>query len=163
MSRRRTSMVLPAAAALALLLGACGSTDTEESPKASSSPTGSASPGDSASPLELTLPEAPPGRCAVPNARVLSSMDVAFEGTVTRADATSTTLEVERWFAGGDTDLVTVVTPSQELRDRGMAVDFQQGKTYLVSASDGAVSLCGFSAETSPELEATYEQAFPGR
>ena len=157
---RRTTTLLPAAAALVLLLGGCGGSDSEGASQYPAPTTESDSPTESAAPLELTVPEAPTGRCAVPNAQVLSTMDVAFEGTVTQADDTSATLEVERWFTGGDADLVTVATPSEQLRDRGFAVDFEPGKTYLVSATDGSVSLCGFSAETSPELEATYEEAY---
>jgi hypothetical protein len=40
-------------------------------------------------------------------------------------------------------------------------VEFEVGKTYLVSAHErGQVTLCGFTAEKSPELEAMYTEAF---
>ena len=42
-----------------------------------------------------------------------------------------------------------------------MAVDFQEGRTYLVSATDDRVTLCGFTAEETPELKAMYDEAFP--
>ncbi len=39
---------------------------------------------------------------------------------------------------------------------------FEEGGRYLVSATDGRVTVCGFSAPYSAELAALYEQAFPG-
>ena len=50
--------------------------------------------------------------------------------------------------------------PLSKRRDRA-AVDFEEGKTYLVSAIGDRVTLCGFTAEESPELEALYAEAFP--
>ena len=41
-------------------------------------------------------------------------------------------------------------------------MSFEEGGRYLVSATDGRVTLCGFSAPYSTELAALYDQAFPG-
>ena len=41
-----------------------------------------------------------------------------------------------------------------------MAVDFEQGKSYLVSADGDRVTLCGFTAEQTPDLQALYDEAF---
>ena len=41
-------------------------------------------------------------------------------------------------------------------------VDFQEGGTYLVSASDGEVSLCGLSAEKDDLLAGLYDEAYAG-
>ena len=40
------------------------------------------------------------------------------------------------------------------------AADFQVGQRYLVSANDGKVTVCGFTAPYCDELAAMYEQAF---
>ena len=58
---------------------------------------------------------------------------------------------------------MTVEAPSKALEDLLMAVDFQEGQTYLVSADGDRVTLCGFTAETTPELQALYTEAFPPR
>jgi hypothetical protein len=159
-SRRRTAHLLPAAAAvLALTLAACGSDDAPSATEPTSdSPTGSAS----GEPLALTVDGSTAGKCAMPSAEVLSTFDTAFEGTVTSVDGGTATLEVDRWYAGGEASTVTVEGPSKTLEDLLMAVDFQEGRTYLVSADGDRVTLCGFTAETSPELEALYDEAFAG-
>jgi hypothetical protein len=92
----------------------------------------------------------------------LASFDTAFSGTVTSLDGGTATLDVEKWYAGGDASTVTVDAPSNDLQDLLMAVDFQEGRTYLVSATDGRVTLCGFTAEQSPDLQAIYDEAFAG-
>ena len=40
------------------------------------------------------------------------------------------------------------------------AVKFEDGKRYLVSATDGEVSICGLSAPWSQRLAGLYAQAF---
>lgn len=159
--RFRTARLLPAVAAtLVLVLSGCGSEDdtagTEE-------PTPSDSPSTTASgePLELTADGATTGKCAMPSAEVLSTFDTAFEGTVTAVEDGTATLEVDQWYAGGEASTVTVEAPSKALEDLLMAVDFQEGRTYLVSADGDRVTLCGFTAEADPELEALYAEAFP--
>jgi hypothetical protein len=42
------------------------------------------------------------------------------------------------------------------------SIDFQEGKSFLVSAYDGVVNYCGFSGEETPELRAVYDAAFGG-
>jgi len=160
--RFRTVRLLPAlAAALVLVLSGCASendtaTTTEQS--GSESPTASASSEH----LALTADGSTAGKCAMPSAEVLSTFDTAFEGTVISVADGTATLEVDRWYAGGEASTVTVEAPSRSLDDLLMAVDFQEGQTYLVSADGDRVTLCGFTAETDPELEAMYAEAFPG-
>ena len=121
-------------------------------------PTSSATSGGT---LELTADGSAAGECAMPSADTLAGFDTAFAGTVTSLDDTTATLSVDQWYAGGgDASTVTVTAPSQSLTDLLMAVDFQEGKSYLVSADGDRVTLCGFTAETSPELEALYAEAF---
>jgi hypothetical protein len=159
--RFRTVRLLPAlAATLVLVLSACGS---EDDTAATTEPSTSESPSatSSSETLALVADGSTAGKCAMPSAEVLSTFDTAFEGTVTSVEDGTATLEVEQWYAGGDASTVTVEAPSRSLDDLLMAVDFQEGQTYLVSADGDRVTLCGFTAETDPELEAMYTEAFP--
>ena len=156
--RSSPARLLPAlAATLVLVLSGCGSEDDTTA-------TDGASPSESATsePLALTADGSTAGKCAMPSAEVLSTFDTAFEGTVTSVEDGTATLEVDQWYAGGEASTVTVEAPGGSLDDLLMAVDFQAGQTYLVSADGDRVTLCGFTAETSPELEAMYAEAFPG-
>ncbi|GAB2451336.1 hypothetical protein GCM10027062_35340 [Nocardioides hungaricus] len=111
---------------------------------------------------ELTAPgaDAYAARCMVPSAEVLSGQGVAFDGTVTTIADGVVTLDVGKWYAGGPTDLVRVRAPSEDMQKLLAAVSFREGKRYLVSASDGRVTVCGFSAPYSDDLVALYQQAF---
>ena len=133
-------------------LSACGQeSDTSKSDDSSSS----------TATVELTADSSAAGKCAVPSAELLSTFDTAFEGTVTSLDDGTATLAVDHWFAGGDgAETVTVTTPSEDLQDLLLAVDFKADQTYLVSSSDGRVSLCGFSGEKTAELEQLYQSAY---
>jgi hypothetical protein len=91
---------------------------------------------------------------------LLSLQETAFDGTVTSIDGTQVTLEVGHWYRGGNEDLVTVEASDAELQMLIQAVSFEQGERYLVSATDGIVTVCGFSAPYSDELAALYAQAF---
>ena len=111
----------------------------------------------------LTVPaSAGLGKCMVPNAEVLATADVAFDGTVTDIGGDQVTLTPTRWYAGKPTDDVTVTAPSEQMQQVASGVTFQQGERYLVSATQGNVSLCGFSAPYSEQLAAVYAEAFPG-
>ncbi|SFB15783.1 hypothetical protein SAMN05192575_104163 [Nocardioides alpinus] len=166
MSRLRTTQLLPAlVAVLALGLSACGAQDTDTgtdtgtdagTDSASETPTSAAAD----STLALTADGSMAGKCAVPSAETLASFDTAFAGTVTSLDGGTATLSVDDWYAGDEAATVTVESPSQDLQDLLMAVDFQEGTTYLVSATDDRVTLCGFTAEETPELRALYDEAF---
>ncbi len=72
------------------------------------------------------------------------------------------TLRPTRFYAGEETDLVTVESPGEDMQALLSAVQFEEGKRYLVSATDGRVTLCGFSAEYSDSLAAVYAEAFAG-
>lgn len=113
---------------------------------------------------ELSAPGAAAyhARCMVPNADVVSRQTVAFDGTVTTLADGVVTLTPTHWYAGGETDLVRVQAPADVMRQLVGAVRFEDGGRYLVSATDGQVTVCGFSAPYSADLAAVYEQAFPG-
>jgi RNA polymerase sigma factor (sigma-70 family) len=101
-------------------------------------------------------------KCAVPSAELLASADVAFDGTVTGIVGDRVTLEPTHWYAGGPTDTVVVTAPSEQMQEVASGVQFRAGGRYLVSASGGQVSLCGFSAPYSDELATIFAKAFPG-
>ena len=115
-------------------------------------------------PLSVTQLEVPAtagaGKCLVPNAETLADADVAFDGTVTAIDGDQVTLDPSQWYAGESTDSVVVTAPSEQMQQVASAVAFEAGGRYLVSATDGQVSLCGFSAAYDDGLAAIYDQAF---
>lgn len=161
-SRLRSALVVPALVLAMAGLAACGGDDGAEDRSGGttgSSDTGSGSGSDT---LALTADGAAAGKCAVPSAEVLATFDTAFAGTVTSLDDGTATLSVDEWYAGDEASTVTVQSPSKDLADLLMAVEFEQGKTYLVSARGDRVTLCGFTAEQSPELQAMYDEAFAG-
>lgn len=161
--RSSTARLLPAlAATLVLALAGCGSED-DTTATDGASPSESTSESGSSEPLALIADGSTAGKCAMPSAEVLSTFDTAFEGTVTSVGDGTATLEVDQWYAGGEASTVTVEAPGGSLDDLLMAVDFQEGQAYLVSADGDRVTLCGFTAETSPELEAMYAEAFPAQ
>ncbi len=167
MSRLRRTYALPTAmAVLALTLTGCGAQDAQDTATdATSSETPSDATSESGSDsgtgsLALTADGSTAGKCAVPNAETLAGFDTAFAGTVTSLEDGTATLAVDRWYAGDEAATVTVDAPSQDLQDLLLAVDFQQGSSYLVSATGGRVTLCGFTAEGTPELQALYDEAF---
>jgi hypothetical protein len=161
MSRLRTHLVLATTAVLVLGLGGCAQEgnpadrgdDRETTSTSDSEPTGT---------LALTADGSTTAKCAVPSAQVLRTFDTAFAGTVTSVDAGTATLSVDQWYAGDEAATVTVTAPSKDLQDLLMAVDFREGRSYLVSATRGRVTLCGFTAETSPQLQGLYDEAFTG-
>lgn len=164
MSRIRTTIVtLVALAGLA----ACGADDdattaadetTTPSASETAEPSETTDPADST--LALTADGSLAGKCAVPSAETLATFDTAFAGTVTSLDGGTATLAVDEWYAGDEAGTVTVESPSQDLQDLLMAVDFEEGKSYLVSADGDRVTLCGFTAEANSELQALYAEAF---
>jgi hypothetical protein len=110
---------------------------------------------------ELTAPGPVAGRCMVPNPELLATQSVAFEGTVQEISDGVVTLVPSHFYTGSVTDLVEVTAPADQMAELIGAVDFQDGGTYLVSATGGEVTVCGFSGPVTPELEALYVQAFP--
>ena len=80
---------------------------------------------------------------------------------MTAIDGDQVTLEPTKWYAGEPTDVVEVTAPDLSQTDIAY-VQFQTGDRYLVSASGGEVTVCGFSAAYSDDLAAIYAEAFPG-
>lgn len=121
------------------------------------------SPGEPTSVTTLGVPPTPDSaRCAVPSADVLSRQSLAFDGVVETVSGDDVTIAPTVFYAGEPTDRVQVEAPPEVLRELLLAVDFQVGQRYLISALDGRVSVCGYSGAWSPGLEQLYLEAFPG-
>ena len=164
-SRTRSLIAAPLVVVALATLSACGGGD-EGSGAGTATDTGSSSSTPDATTetgtLALTADGSVAAKCAMPSAETLSTFDTAFSGTVTEIDDGTATLSVDHWYAGPEAATVTVESPSKDLQDLLLAVEFEEGKTYLVSATDTRVTLCGFTAEQTPELEAMYDEAFAG-
>ncbi len=137
-------LVAAAVSALALVVAACSSG------------------GDDAAtpPLEISAGEGNAmASCLAFDPAFLAEMPIAFEGTATAVGDDRVTLEVDRWFKGGDAEEVALVAPAG-LEALIAGIDFQEGTSYLISASDGSVNYCGYSGEVTPELTAGFGAAF---
>lgn len=110
--------------------------------------------------LRAPGPAAYQARCMVPTAETLSRQGVAFDGTVSDIAGGLVTLKATHFYAGDPTELVKVEAPDVDMRALIQAVKFEDGKRYLVSATDGEVSICGLSAPWSQRLAGLYAQAF---
>lgn len=100
-------------------------------------------------------------KCMVPTPALLQEQEIAFEGTVASIKERAVTLDVTTWFQGEPTDQVVLRTADPQLRLALSGVDFTQGETYLVSANEGSVTMCGFSGQATPELAALFAEAYP--
>jgi len=121
---------------------------------------GGDAPDDAGTTLALRAPRSDTmASCVAFDVAVLREMPVAFAGTVASVGDGTVTLDVDRWFAGGDADRVTVANPdAANVSIDG--VEFTTGTRYLVTATDGTVNSCGFTAPATPDLERSFEQAF---
>jgi hypothetical protein len=87
--------------------------------------------------------------------------EIAFEGTVTSVEGDTITLTVDNWYRGGDGAAEVVLNAPQGLEALIGGVPFETGGQYLISAQGGNVTYCGFSGESTPDLRAGFEAAFP--
>jgi hypothetical protein len=99
-------------------------------------------------------------RCLPFDVAVLRTMPLAFAGTVTTANRDAVSLDVDHWYRGGDADRVTVAVPDGQSSAALDVVDFRSGQRYLVTATDGTVSGCGYSGPATPQLEDAFAAAF---
>jgi hypothetical protein len=113
-------------------------------------------------PLELSLGESNAmSSCIIFDVALLADMSPAFAGTATAVDGDAVTLDVDRWYAGGDAATVVLHGSggSPALID---GFTFEVGQQYLITATDGNVNFCGYSGLATPELTAAFDQAFAG-
>ncbi|MEO5662562.1 MAG: hypothetical protein ABIR39_04690 [Nocardioides sp.] len=138
------------------LLAGCGSAADPEAGEGASTTTEPTT-------LELTVPAEAAGRCMPPNVDNLQAQDTAFEGVVTAVADGTATLDVTESLKGADgVGTATVAAPDADLQALLIAVDFQQGETYLVSSLDGEVSVCGLSGPKDDLLTGLYAEAYSG-
>ena len=99
--------------------------------------------------------------CLPVEAQFLDDMPMAFAATVASVEGEIVTLDVTRWYVGGDADQVVLRAPDGMQALIG-GITFEAGQDYLVSATDGVVNYCGYSGLATPELQAIFDAAFPG-
>jgi hypothetical protein len=151
------AVLLIAGGAIFALVRAGGGGGAGDTPVAG--PAGS--PSTTATTTELTAPEARgTARCLPPNARTLRGQDVALDATATDVTDRVVTLVPNRFYTGARSDVVLVRAAPAQLSALVGAVRFRAGERYLVSASDGAVSVCGLSAPWSRALADLYAEAY---
>lgn len=112
----------------------------------------------------LTVPSPDPmAMCVQLTPETVGQMQVAFDGTVSSIEGEQVTLDVTKWYVGGDTDQVKLVqnSPDAMIALEG-DIELEQGQRYLVTAHDGQINGCGFTALWSQELQDIFDQAFAG-
>lgn len=152
---RRWAPAVAAAAIVAVVAGGAYAVldDGDSSPRTTPDPTATT----------LALPGGGDGAsmssCMQFDVQVLRGMPVAFSGTATEVGEESVTLEVDRWYKGGDADVVRLANyDADNVSLDGFA--FEQGGRYLITATDGTVNFCGFSGPWREELASAFDQAF---
>lgn len=112
-------------------------------------------------PLALSAGESDVMASCLPfSVEILADMEVAFEGKVTDVQGETVTLDVTRWFTGGEAEQVTITAPAGMEALIG-GIPFVVDGDYLVTATNGVVNYCGFTAEATPDMRAAFEEAFP--
>ena len=111
---------------------------------------------------ELSMPPSGSGRCMVPTPELLGAKELAFEGSVASVDGRHAVLEPTEVYAGDPAERVTVTSLAVDPKLIEGTFTFETGRTYLVSAEGGLVSVCGFSGPETPQLQRLYEEAFQG-
>jgi hypothetical protein len=91
---------------------------------------------------------------------ILRDMPVAFSGTAAEVTDESVLLDVDHWYKGGSADQVELANSNNPGVALEGGIQFEVGHRYLVSASDGTVSMCGYSGEWTSEFEQSYQEAF---
>lgn len=110
--------------------------------------------------LELALP---PGdvmsSCLQYSVEILAEMPVAFSGTATDVGEGTVRLEVDRWYRGGSADVVELENPTGPMTSID-GIEFAAGSRYLVTATDGAVNGCGYTAGWTEPMARDFAEAF---
>jgi hypothetical protein len=104
----------------------------------------------------------PQDRCQAPTPELLAQYDQAFEGTVTSVAGGTITFQTTDVYHGQVGSTVELDSPPAGVAKMltGGATTYQVGQTYVVSAYQGAVSMCGYSGLASSPLQQIYKEAF---
>ena len=84
---------------------------------------------------------------------------IGLRGTVAEVGDGTVTLDVTKWYAGGDADQVVLTVSDMPIVALD-GVEFTAGGDYLVTVLDGQVLICGLSGAYDPALAALYDQWF---
>jgi hypothetical protein len=76
-----------------------------------------------------------------------------------RADGNTTE---DHWYKGGDADQITIAQPDPQSSVALDGVTFEQGKSFLLTVTNGTVNGCGFSGPATPQLQQSFKDAFAG-
>ena len=113
-------------------------------------------------PLELSLGSGDAMAMCLPfEVSILRDMSPAFAATATSVEPGLVTLDVDRWYTGGDADSVVLQTLDSSA-SLIAGFDFVVGEQYLITAAEGTVNFCGYSGVATPEMTAAFDAAFPG-
>jgi hypothetical protein len=107
---------------------------------------------------ELTV-AAQQGKCATATPQILAQYTQAFAGTVTAIEGNAVTLQASDVYQGEIGETVHVTAPQPLFDNLLTTVQFQEGKSYLVAAYDGQVSVC-YSGPATGQLRSPFEKAF---
>jgi hypothetical protein len=99
--------------------------------------------------------------CMALSPELIRQGELAFRADVTGIDAGIVTLQVTERFQGDVGDLVQVEQGDGVPID-GAPIVFENGATYLISSDGETIGGCSGSGVASPELEALFDEAFPG-
>jgi hypothetical protein len=111
-------------------------------------------------PLALTAeavdPEAPAAQCVEPSVETLRKYPIAFKGTVTSQNGHSVAFRIDHWFRGGDAASARLIIDQYSAE----AWTFQVGRSYLVTADNGVVPVCGGTDDATKKAERLFRLAF---
>lgn len=153
--RRRPRTILAAAASIAVLALGIGVSQVDN---------GTIDGPEPLTTLALKAPGGDPAMqmCLAFDAEGLRTMPVAFAGTPAAVGKETVTIDVDRWFKGGNADRVTIALPPGDISPALIpGVDFVKGQRFLVTATDGVVNGCGYSGPATADYEKTFNEAFP--
>jgi len=164
--RTRATWLVAAAAVVAIAAGGAfavaGLTGNDAgAPQADQPPSTTAQAGAPVPGQTTELTADPQARCvAQPTAAMLAQYDQAFAGTVTAIEGDTVTLQTTDVYNGQVGETVQVTAPAPGFDKLVNQLQFQVGGTYLVSAYQGSVSMCGFSGPATDELRSLFQKAF---
>jgi hypothetical protein len=144
-----TTLIVGGAVTAAVVIGTDGAADNGNSLVAAKAP------------LKLKAPSpASASMCIQFSPDILAEMPVAFAGTVTSLGAHTVTLDVDHWYRGGDEAQVEIGRLDESAIALVGIPALNVGDRYLITATDGVVSACGYSAPWSDEMAAIFAGAF---
>jgi hypothetical protein len=147
--RRRWPALAAAAAAVVVLAGTAVVLSGTDDP--------------AAPPMALALPgdDGALSSCMAFDVAILAQMPIAFEGRAVDVADGVVTLDVTQWYRGGEAEQVTLAAASGMEALIG-GIEFTPGGDYLITATEGNVNFCGYSAPATDDLRAAFAEAFPG-